>query len=59
MVEHHDRVSYRTAASKFRISASYAHKIIKNKSVINKRKKIKISVFNSSINENGNLYTSN
>ena len=42
MFDHHDGVSYRKAGRKFRISASYAHKIIQTKSKIKKRKKKKI-----------------
>lgn len=42
MFNNSDSVSYRLAARKFSISPSYAHKVIKTKSAIRKRKKIRV-----------------
>ena len=41
MFDDQDGVSYREVSRKFRISPTYAHKIIKNKSNIKKRMKKK------------------
>ena len=42
MINNKDNVSYRKAARKFNVTPSYVHKIIKSKSNIKKRTKIKI-----------------